>query len=171
MTDGGGKDCTSVIQLLLRRRERILLVLAAGDPLDECEVLLKTLDLAKKLELACFYDPSDPRSDVTVLIKKYREDKEMCTLHLGYSYCYDDPDRKPTHGNLYVVKNRLPPSMNRRIQPPIRPEEIMEQLSSEDEEAEFSDWDPAEWGDLREDELGANGCCDCCQRRNICTCG
>merc|ERR1712187_957657 len=34
MTDGGVKDCTAIVQLLWRRRERILLVLAAADPKD-----------------------------------------------------------------------------------------------------------------------------------------
>merc|ERR1719491_1636412 len=44
MTDGGVKDCTAIVQLFMRRRERILLVLAGADPDDELEILKKGLE-------------------------------------------------------------------------------------------------------------------------------
>lgn len=167
MTDGGVKDCTAIVQLLWRRRERILLVLAAADPKDELAVLKSAFKVAKTLKLATFYDPEDPRNDLDVLFRRYKEDKEMVTLHIGIRYSWADEPGKT--GHLFIVKNRLPPSLVCSVRPRVTEDEVMRSHSDADE-ASDSDWDPDAWGDLQNKAMGSYGCCDCCHTNNF-NCG
>merc|ERR1719499_1381595 len=64
VTDGGVQDCTGIMQLLRRRRTRILLALAADDPNDDLAVLRTSMEAAAKEKLASFFDPQEPRRDV-----------------------------------------------------------------------------------------------------------
>jgi len=159
LTDGGVLDCTAILQLLRRRRKRILLVLAAMDPVDDLGVLRTAIDVAKKDRIGAFYDPADPRRDVDVLMEEFKNDKSRTTLQLGISYCwanhtaYRGPHKAST-GHLVVVKNRLPPSCEGQ---PVRP------LLTEDE-VHTGPWParaPEPWDKLKTDELGSVGCCDC----------
>lgn len=172
MTDGGVKDCTSIVQLLWRQRERILLVLAAADPLDELKVLKAAMEVALHLKLASFYDPQDPRRDLEVMFKKFAEKDEMRYLHVGISYCFDsDREGARKSGHLVIFKNRLPPSLAGRVRPPITEEEVMR---NEDglEEAEWatSDDEHEDWAKLLVEDLGPYGCCDCCHTQGL-NCG
>jgi len=170
MTDGGVKDCTSIVQLLWRRRERILLVLAAADPNDELSVLRSALKVARKLKLASFYNPEDPRMDIDVLLERYKEDKEIRTLHLGISYSWDGSDGGAAKtGHLFIVKNRLPPSLAGPVRPPISEDEVMTgELDGEADETVA--WDAEAWADMNNDDLGPFGCCDCCHTNGM-NCG
>mmetsp|Transcript_45726 Transcript_45726/g.120842 ORF Transcript_45726/g.120842 Transcript_45726/m.120842 type:complete len:1100 (-) Transcript_45726:49-3348(-) len=153
VTDGGVQDCTCLVQLMRRRCGRILLALAASDPDDELAVLRSAMDIAAKEKLGCFFDPEDPRRDVRILLEEYKADKEMPFLHIGIRYGWtegsvgeqdwEEPvimlgesDVGPsfTHGELFVVKNRLPPSFERthmaKMQPLLTEEEIQGGSSS-----------------------------------------
>jgi len=170
-TDGGVKDCTSIVQLLWRRRERILLVLAAADPNDELNVLKSALEVARNLKLASFYNPEDPRKDIDVLFTRYKEDKEMRTLHLGISYSWDKDDAgSPKTGHLFIVKNRLPPSLCGSVRPPISESEVVFGGADGDVSEDETDWDENAWAELKNDDLGPFGCCDCCHTSGL-NCG
>eukprot|EP00932_Pfiesteria_piscicida_P006957 SRR837773.1694.p1 GENE.SRR837773.1694~~SRR837773.1694.p1 ORF type:complete len:457 (-),score=64.71 SRR837773.1694:81-1250(-) len=120
VSDGGVQDCTGVLQLMLRRSGRILLVLAAEDPDDELHVLRETMRLAVARKLGAFYDPKDPRRDVSLLLDEFKDDKNQTFLHIGISYGWNRDEgtsaagRAEGHlrqtGHLLVVKCRLPPS-------------------------------------------------------------
>jgi hypothetical protein len=161
VTDGGVRDCTALVQLLWRRSERILLVLAAADPRDELGVLKTAMAVAKELKIATFYDPSDPRSDLSVLFDKYKEDRDAPYLHIGISYCWDGAHSdKPKSGHLFIVKNRLPDKLQGQPVKPLLTEEEMRG------EPITEDWESAEeWEDITTDQLGPFCCCDCCHQK------
>jgi len=166
VTDGGVKDCTSIVQLLMRRRERILLVLAAADPKDELKVLKAALNEARSLELATFYDPKDPRKHLDLLFQEYKEDKDMPYLRLAISYCWAEGDEGPKTGHLFIVKNRLP---NRCAAQPVKPH-VMEDEVRGKVSLECDDAHCMKWKGLTTDALGPFGCCDCCHTRGL-NCG
>jgi len=167
VTDGGVKDCTSIIQLLVRRRERILLVLAAADPRDELGVLQAAMQVARSLKISSFYDPEDPRRDLELLFSKYQEDKDMAYLHLGISYCWaPTEDGGARTGHLIVVKNRLPTRCWKQpVEPLLMEEEISGKAGRERDDA-FS----RRWEGITTDGLGPFGCCDCCHTLGL-NCG
>jgi len=165
MTDGGVKDCTGVLQLMMRRCERILLVLAAGDPTCEFVVVFTAFEVAKKLKLGTFYDPEDPTRDISLLFKKYQGNPEILSIELGISYALQGDET--TKARLVIVKNRLVPSKVGRIQPLISREEIVEE--SLEEESEASEWE-LEGHSLDDADLGGFGCCDCCHSKGM-NCG
>merc|ERR1719203_1912283 len=114
ITDGGCRDCTTLRQLVLRRQERILMVLAACDPDDDLLVLKNAMQICRDLELCSFFDPADPRRDMRIKLKEFKENKKECLLHIGIRY--DEvkngelAEAQPAMtGHLYIVKNRLPP--------------------------------------------------------------
>lgn len=140
VSDGGVQDCTGVLQLMLRRCGRILLALAAADPEDNLAVLRETMKIAVKSKLGSFYDPKDPRRDVSLLLDEFKRNRSQTYLHIGISYGWDrgeqgsgaagaegtaagggETSARPEAqrrtftgpqrtGHLLVVKNRLPPS-------------------------------------------------------------
>lgn len=168
MTDGGVKDCTSIVQLLWRRRKRILLVLAAADANDDLAVLKSAFEVAVKLKLANFYDPEDPRKDIDVLLNKFKEDQGMPYMHIGISYSWDaEPG---STGHLFIVKNRLPPDFNGPVRRPLTEEEVLGSEDRDFEGDESDDWDPDSWGALKTEDLGPFGCCDCCHTSGL-NCG
>jgi len=176
MTDGGVRDCTSIVQLLWRRCERILLVLAAADPHDELKVLIAAMSEAKRLELASFFDPDDPRRELKVLLDEYKRDTDRTYLRIGICYCWDEGYDGSQNGHLIIVKSRLPPSFaGQPVQPLLResdfrvpPDERWTWSSSEG--ADDSDVEGEAWRDLSTDQLGSLGCCDCCHTSGL-NCG
>lgn len=178
MTDGGVKDCTAVSQLLWRRCERILLVLAAADPRDELGVLKAAMKNATELKLATFYDPRDPRNDIQIMFDQFRLDKSASTLQVGIGYCFgDDSMAEPgkLSGQLIIVKNRLPAHMEGQpIQPLLTSDEIRASGDwswpppATGDDSDFSDAEA--WADLTTDQLGPFGCCDCCHTQGL-NCG
>jgi len=177
VTDGGVKDCTSLVQLLWRRRERILLVLAAADPRDELGVLKAAMKFAEDLKLATFYDPADPRKSVEVLLAEFKENKEQTHMHIGISYCWEDAQQGRRTGHLYIVKNRLPTSYEGRpVGKPLSIPEITGEDPMDEFEGEACDnmeadlHDPEQWDGITTDQLGPFGCCDCCHTNGM-NCG
>jgi len=164
-TDGGVKDCTSLLQLFWRRSERILLVLAAADASDDFGVLRAALREAKEQRLASVYDPEDPRNSIDVVLERFKDDKQMPYMHLGVCYPAVKNRHDKTTGHLYVVKNRLPPSF---VGQPVQPLLTMEGIVGRDASschgmASFpSTMSNVEDDDLTTDQLGSFGCCDCC---------
>lgn len=157
VTDGGVRDCTALVQLMRRKSERILLVLAAADPRDDLGVLKTAMGVALEEKLGSFYDPQDPRKDIQVLFDQYKKDggKTMKVLHIGISYGWDEEDKRT--GHLYIVKNRLPPDFeNQAISPYITESEVKGEV-----ERGFGSVDEA-WGDRTTNQLGPFPCCDCC---------
>lgn len=160
VTDGGVRDCTALVQLMRRRSERILLVLAAADPHDDLGVLKTAMGVAVEEKLGSFYDPQDPRKDIQVLFDRYKKDggKTMNVLHIGISYGWDEDDKQT--GHLFIVKNRLPPDFeNQPITPYVTESEVRGEV-----ERGFGSLDEA-WGDLTTSQLGPFPCCDCCHTR------
>jgi len=166
VTDGGVQDCTGVVQLLRRRCERILLVLAAADPQDELGVLRAAMSVAAAERLGSFYDPDDPRRDVRILLEEYGRDKSASCLRMGIHYGWGGArDAGGATGMLVVVKNRLPPALEGLpVQPLLTEEEILGGVAWGPRKAVKPDED-CEAGDLRLVDLGGFGCCDCCHRR------
>lgn len=162
VTDGGVKDCTSLHQLLMRRTRKILLVLAAMDPEDDLFVLRTAMEGAVAAKLSSFFDPRDPRRDVRILLDEFKKDKSIPFLHIGIRYGWAG-DKAVTFGHLFVLKNRLSPSLQGWKMPPsLTPEEIRgEEIESSDDE---------DWGDLLPTDLGGWGCCNCCHTSG-CNCG
>mmetsp|Transcript_16536 Transcript_16536/g.46316 ORF Transcript_16536/g.46316 Transcript_16536/m.46316 type:complete len:268 (+) Transcript_16536:1-804(+) len=169
MTDGGVTDCTAIVQLLWRRRERILLVLAAADPDSELGVLRTALSVAVQLRLASFYDPQDPRRNLDVLLEEFKLSPEQRSLHIGISYCFGERQERCS-GDLIVVKNRLPPSCVGPVQRLIRRRDVQGDAATDDSDMSEDDVaraDEEAFGKMRTDELGPIGCCDCCHLRGI----
>merc|ERR1712061_577912 len=64
--------------------------------------------------VASFYDPIDPRRDLSALFKEYKDSlkdgrKYMPYLHIGVCYGTEGHQAHVKTGHLYIVKNRLPP--------------------------------------------------------------
>uniref|UniRef100_A0A7S1LR21 Uncharacterized protein n=1 Tax=Alexandrium catenella TaxID=2925 RepID=A0A7S1LR21_ALECA len=169
VTDGGVRDCTAITQLLRRRSRRILLVLAAADPRDELGVLKTALEVAREERLASFFDPKDPRRDLQATFELFKEQKDDHYFHLGICYCWDqagDVNNSEEIGDLYIVKNRLPPEFEEQAVAPLLTEEEITDgpggFRGRDEECADRD--------LTASELGPFGCCDCCHTRGM-NCG
>lgn len=166
VTDGGVQDCTGVYQLLRRRSARILLVLAASDPDDQLNVLRETMRLASDEKLASFYDPRDPRRDASYVLDDFKEIPEKSHFVLGIRYDIQTGSGQygaRLTGRLFVVKNRLPPSLEQLPPEPLLTEE--EILSKQHA------WGRKRWQDdkiLQADLAGC--CCDCCHV-NVCNVG
>jgi len=166
VTDGGVQDCTGVYQLLRRRSARILLVLAASDPDDQLNVLRETMRLASDEKLASFYDPRDPRRDASYVLDDFKEVPERSHFVLGIRYDIQTGSCQygaRLTGRLFVVKNRLPPSLeNMPPEPLLTEEEILSKQHA---------WGRQRWEDanlLQSDLAGC--CCDCCHV-NMCNVG
>jgi len=160
VSDGGVQDCTSIVQLMRRRCERILLVLAADDPEDELGVFRAAMEMATAERLGSFYDPDDPKRDVRILLDEFQKDLEKPYLHLGIRYGWDGRQGQVELGQLFVVKNRLPPSLAETpVLPLLTEQEIVYGGVNQDGSS-----------DLKVSQLGGLGCSDCCHR-NGCNCG
>lgn len=170
ITDGGVRDCTGIGQLLWRRCERILLVLAAMDPHDELLVLRLAMTEAEIRGYAGFYNPEDPRIRVDTMFERFKLDRGMSFLHVGISYCESGSRGGLLKiGHLYIVKNRLPPSLEHEpVMPLLTPEEIVHGPWKAGESG-AQDGGLAGFG-LHTDELGPYACCDCCHTRGF-NCG
>jgi len=165
VTDGGVKDCTTIVQLMRRKCERILLVLAAFDPEDELGVLLAAMSQAAEEKLGSFYDPQDPCRDVRILFEEFKTNQHIPYLHIGILYGWGDTHLQRQHAQLYVVKNRMPPALKgQSIRPLLTEEEIQGSASSDESDEGIS------WSHLREVDLGGYGCCDCCHTQGL-NCG
>ena len=154
VTDGGVQDCTGLLQLMHRRCERILLALAAADPKDELDVLRTTIEMAIAQKLGSFYDPDDPQHDVRVALEKYAADRKATCLRLGIRYGWFGDSAPPEHGELFIVKNRLPEGFEDVMVPP---------LLTEEEICSGRSWssDGEELGGMLQSDL-SGCCCDCC---------
>mmetsp|Transcript_4523 Transcript_4523/g.11234 ORF Transcript_4523/g.11234 Transcript_4523/m.11234 type:complete len:386 (+) Transcript_4523:1-1158(+) len=155
VTDGGVQDCTGILQLMRRRRERIVLVLGAEDPTSELLVLRSTLEQAAAERLGSFYDPTDPRRDIRATLDDFGRDEEATELHLGIQYGWWACDQHST-GHVFIIKNRLPPSMEDR---PVRPLLMKEDILSGKACSE-------EFWDMKQTQL-ASCCCDCCHTSGL----
>lgn len=145
-----------------RRCKRILLVLAAFDPDDELKVLRNTIEIAVKSEIGSFYDPIDPRRDISQLLDSFRRDSKCCYLHLGLHYG-QDLKGQDLKGHLFIVKNRLPEGSDMATKP-ARPLLTVEEVRGDDEGS------ATPVSGRRAVDLGGLGCCDCCHKIG-CNCG
>jgi hypothetical protein len=164
ITDGGVQDCTGIGQLLMRRCERILLVLAAFDNADDLDVLKMAIKVASDENWCSFYDPVDPRRDILDLLEAFKTNTDQLDIHIGIYYPTARSGKPQKTGHLFIVKNRLPAKMaNQPIEPPLSHGEITGENGP-------SEWDEESWRGLTTDQLGHCGCCDCCHTRG-CNCG
>lgn len=177
VTDGGVRDCTGIIQLMLRRRRRILLVLAAADPNDELGVLRSTMAVAVQQGLASFFDPDMHRRDVNLLLNEFGQDKSRQYLRVGIHYISDKfgLPRKYSFkdanacsvgedGELLIVKNRLPPNWEDvPVQPLLTEAEMCAASGPVDIEPDVHTVAGGSKG-MRYSELGGLGCCDGCHK-------
>lgn len=161
VTDGGVKDCTSLVQLMRRKCERILLALAAGDPDDDLDVLRAAMEMAVQEQLGSFYDRDDPRRDVRVMLSDFKKATDKTCLNIGIRYGWDAADEDVSLGQLTVVKNRLPDSLHEcSIMPLLTEGEIRSPTSLSC---------VLEGNQFKAKDLGGVGCCDCCHK-NGCNC-
>ncbi|CAJ1367655.1 unnamed protein product [Effrenium voratum] len=167
VTDGGVQDCTGILQLLRRRSARILLALASSDPDDELSVLRETMRLASEEKLASFYDARDPRRDALYVLDDFKLQQEQCHFVLGIRYPVQTGGGEygaRLTGRLFVVKNRLPPSMETlQAEPLLTEEEIMSRARDHPHSPR---WKHRQI--LQSDLAGC--CCDCCHV-NMCNVG
>jgi len=171
VTDGGVQDCTAVLQLLQRKRENILLVLAASDPTDDLAVLRTTMKATRDHRIASFFDLTDSRRDVNALLDDFKNSHEhFFKMGIRYGWREDEPH---SLGTLWIVKNRLPQSFARQIvRPHLDEEEIVfgnpkDWKSSESDDSEDFIADQ-ELRNMQQEHLGGFGCCDCCHRWGNC---
>jgi len=173
VTDGGVRDCTALVQLMLRKQKRILLVLAASDPHDDLGVLKAAMQEARKQEIGTFFNPKDPTKDVQLLFDRFKNDTSLPYLHLGISYGWD-LDKKE-EGDLFIIKNRLFEGFENhelhKIQRPLTESQITGDRGMQNTyEKELVLDDEESWEGLTTDQLGPFGCCDCCHTRGL-NCG
>lgn len=165
VTDGGVMDCTALLQLMIRKRSRILLVLAAADPADDLAVLRTTMAEAQFKRIGSFYDPACPERSTDVLLESFKDKPDMPYLHIGI--CYSWGDEEPVlKGDLLVVKNRLPEAFREDLVAPLLTEE---EINSGVSRGARKDYEP-HWHDITTDKLGPFGCCDCCHTQHL-NCG
>lgn len=165
VTDGGVKDCTGVLQLMMRRRERIVLALAGADRTDDLEVLRTAMETAQQLKIGSFFDPEHPQRSVSVLLDKFKKDTSIGYLHIGICYSWSEEAGGTKTGDLYIVKHRLPDGFEGMpVQPLLTEAEIIGGQTSERGEAPDR-LGMEDWGDLTTDQLGPYGCCDCWHTR------
>jgi len=111
-------------------------------------------------KIGSFYDPEDPRRDISEVFSRFRANRNLPYLHLGILY-------QPTPGvsrggsretgHIFLVKNRLPPEMmEERVRPLLTEEEIMRGMRGSS-----TDVAQGRLGRMRQCELGGC-CCDCC---------
>lgn len=162
VTDGGVSDNTTIGQLLLRKRRRILSVISSGDCLADLKVVL---DWAEKERVATFYDPAEPKKSVFSILDRYEKDTSMEYMHIGICYSWGDEEGTALEtGDLYVVTRRLPKERRSElVRPPITEDEI---VTGKAKVLEVG----VDWGDMTTDMLGCFPCCDCCHRNNVCNC-
>eukprot|EP00419_Tripos_fusus_P002159 CAMPEP_0172682810 /NCGR_PEP_ID=MMETSP1074-20121228/18417_1 /TAXON_ID=2916 /ORGANISM="Ceratium fusus, Strain PA161109" /LENGTH=912 /DNA_ID=CAMNT_0013501551 /DNA_START=26 /DNA_END=2764 /DNA_ORIENTATION=+ len=173
VTDGGCRDCCTLVQLMMRRQERILLVLAPADPHDDLAVFKVAMGMVKNLEYASFYNPEDPRLDVDAMLAHFKFDKTIPYLQLGINYPKTATEERK-FGTLFIVKNRLPPAfVGQMVEPHLTEEEVMG-------EAERGMGPPPEgvkpfnrdeWGKMTTDNLGPFCCCDFSHTKGFANCG
>jgi len=130
-----------------RRCGRILLALAAADPDDDLNVLRETMRMAVQLKIGSFYDPSNPKRDVSMVLDDFKKDRAKTFLHLAIYYGWDADaevardleesdesgmEAESTRANssesrwtcqLYIVKNRLPPDCSESLVEPLLEED------------------------------------------------
>lgn len=168
--DGGIMDATGVMQLVRRRRERILFVLNEDDPKDNMPGLRKLFAAIQREELASLYDPDDPRRDAYEVLRMFQLDRRRTYLRLGILYgSPETSDAKRQTGHLFVIKSRLPMGMERQ---PLRPRLSEAEIKGEGVYS-YTNGDHGSCC-LREEELaGCSMCCDCCHQSVLlnCTCG
>jgi len=177
ITDGGCRDCTTLRQLLIRRQDKILLVLAASDKDDDLAVLKTAIGICTDLGLASFFDPKDPRLQIMGCdgrLAEFKEDKTISTLHLGIRYQKTTTEPAKS-GHLYIVKNRLPPDQKAH---PVEPHLTVDEMCGEVTRGcgrcpdGVQPFDSEAWGDMTTDSLGSFCCCDCMHTNGICgNCG
>jgi len=167
VTDGGVQDCTAIVQLMRRRRQGILLVLAADDPADELKVLRAAMDVALNEHLGCFFDPDNERRDVRILLEEFRCRKDWSYFELGIRYGWDYDVEQEALGCLVVVKNRLPTGYEQQPCRPLLTEELVRGETDPDDDVLDPD-DPL--AKTLQVELGGIGCCGCCHKRGL-NCG
>mmetsp|Transcript_67967 Transcript_67967/g.163157 ORF Transcript_67967/g.163157 Transcript_67967/m.163157 type:complete len:978 (-) Transcript_67967:207-3140(-) len=166
VTDGGAVDCVTLLQLVMRKCKRILLVLANADPKDDLNVVKTAVNQIIDMKLASFFDPSDPRSDIKVLFDRFKEDQEMRYLQIGIVYGWSGNGERE-YGNLIMVKNRLRPSLAGMPVPPLMTAEEIQGLPPSQEDIGIDD---ERWSNLTQEQLGGLCCCDCCHLIG-CNCG
>lgn len=170
VTDGGVKDCTALNQLLWRRCERILLVLAAADPHDELKVLRAALEEAEHLQLGSFFDPADPRKSMKILFDEFKANRDLTFLQVGIRYGWSVAEgREPEIGHLVIIKNRLPTALeNEDVEPLLTFREVM----GDEGRGQWQDGEDDIWDEIYKESLGPYGCCDCCHTNGFCgNCG
>lgn len=169
VTDGGVQDCTAIVQLMRRRRKRILLVLAAADPHDELEVLWSAMCCAIDQQVGTFFDPSGNYRDVRAVMQEFGDRKEMAFLRLGIRYggwsgAKEEAATLSLLGELLVVKNRMPPCLRGMQAGSLLTEE--EVKSGRPSSGRTLGCRQA----LEAEDLGGFCCCDCCHGIG-CNCG
>jgi hypothetical protein len=165
VTDGGAQDCTCIIQLIRRKRARILLVLAAADPDDELRVLRTTMHSAVEEKLCSFFDPAEPLRNITFTLEEWANDKSRCYFELGICYGSRGQLDGSTQelGRLVVVKNRLPDDLRDM---PARPHITESEVLGQEDVLQASAGEKTR----KSAELGAACCCDCIHGRGL-NCG
>eukprot|EP00927_Polykrikos_kofoidii_P026154 TRINITY_DN23337_c0_g1_i1.p1 TRINITY_DN23337_c0_g1~~TRINITY_DN23337_c0_g1_i1.p1 ORF type:complete len:1193 (+),score=184.22 TRINITY_DN23337_c0_g1_i1:127-3705(+) len=148
VTDGGILDSTGLVELARRRCKRILLVYGGNDPKDTMRSLKKAMERVVEEGIGSFYDPEDPRRDVSETLTRYASNKELPYLHLGILYndsvsppqgeheprgfagdkaVFDtslQPPRRTT-GHVFFLKNRLPADMKEaKVAPLLTEQEV-----------------------------------------------
>jgi len=185
VSDGGVQDCTGVLQLMRRRCDRILLALAGSDAEDEFQVLRHTMTLALEQRIGYFYDPADPRRDVSAVLDEFKQDRQRTFMHLGIRYTFDDAagsaappggsravaaGRRTAH--LLIVKNRLTSDCEGMpVEPLVTEEEILQGAQGKDRGPGMHTmrFGLRQERELHTDELGGC-CCNCCHAFG-CNCG
>lgn len=171
VTDGGVQDCTAITQLILRRCERILLVLAASDPEDDLAVLRTTMqDMTFEHKLASFFDPSNPTRDVYALLDDFKRDIDIPYIEIGIRYGWTKEDDEESmkqggilFGTLWIVKNRLPKEFTGTpVDPLLTEDDIRHGKPPTDSSSED---DAENLRDMTYDELGGICCCTVCHKK------
>lgn len=161
VSDGGVQDCTGLLQLMRRRCERIVLVIAFDDPLGELNQLRAAMDIVIEQGLGWFYDIDDPRRSYKLTLDEVRADAFKTFFRLGIRYGWEFKPDCEQHAELWVIKNRLPPRYDRTIKPYITAEEVRGESPPPVSRQQ--------WSHLLQTDLGGC-CCNCCHLRG-CNCG
>lgn len=105
LSDGGLIECLGVLMLLRRRVPLIICSDACEDADITLRALHDTILLACEERICSFYDPSEPRRDVKMMMSELKESRDS-HIRLGILYEGHNGDA-PSTGELLYIRMRL----------------------------------------------------------------
>eukprot|EP00928_Gymnodinium_smaydae_P017267 TRINITY_DN16602_c0_g1_i3.p1 TRINITY_DN16602_c0_g1~~TRINITY_DN16602_c0_g1_i3.p1 ORF type:complete len:334 (-),score=72.21 TRINITY_DN16602_c0_g1_i3:80-1081(-) len=150
VSDGGVLDNTGVVPLLRRRERKIVAAYAGNETKNQFKCLKKVQQVMFDEQLGSFFDPQDPRRNISETLDLFISDPSRNVIHLGIKYGWG---RCEGIGHLYIIPlgANIPPNITRRPRVHAKPLLTEDEVMGRQISVSSSDV-----GDLADTDLG--GC-------------